>query len=296
MDLVLNVDRFPEPGETISAAGLNFFPGGKGANQSVAIGRLGGEVKMIGRVGEDDHGRELLATLERDHVDTSRISALPGISTGMAFIAIDEHGQNQIIINAGANGALSPQDLEIDFDALRDGMTHYLTQLEIPLESVIKGLQLARSAGLITILNPAPARYATEIREVLKLVDILVLNETETKRIGGSFPETIDEALLAAQHLRELGPRSVVITLGPRGCVLVDDEHKLHIPAPEVEVVDTTAAGDAHIGAFCARLMQGDSVPECLAYANVAGAFTVTRNGAQPSLPTVDDLAISNVI
>lgn len=290
MDLVLSVSHFPEPGETLSATALNYFPGGKGANQAVAIARLGQKVMLVGRVGSDAYGSLLLEGLRKNDVITTQALALEDSYSGLAFITVDRTGQNLIVIYPGANAKLQPSDIEDFFSQLAPDISIFLTQLEVPLATVLRAITLGKEHGLKTIFNPAPARPLNEVRAILTKTDVLVVNETETQILSDITLSSEQDAYEAAGKLLELGPEAIIITLGAAGSILVDTQQRLHLPAPKVEAVDTTAAGDAFIGGLCVSILEGRSMAEAVRYANHAGACAVTREGAQPSLPTYEEV------
>ena len=281
MDLVVRSPRHPQPGETLLGSEFRTFPGGKGANQAVAAARLGGQVKLIGRVGADAFGKSLIQTLANDGVDTGQVKQL-GVATGVALITVDGAGQNTIVVVPGANGELSPPDLWSAASAF-EGASVVVMQLEIPVLTVAYAADLAHRHGACVVLNPAPAQ-ALEA-SLLKNVDYLVPNQPEAAFLTGqSSPRE------AARRLRASGARSVVVTLGDQGVLIMDDEGEAQFEPHRVQVVDTTAAGDAFIGAFAVALAEGRLAREAAAWGNAAGALAVTRAGAQPSLPTRDEL------
>lgn len=278
MDLVLQVEHLPTPGETVLGGAYEAFPGGKGANQAVAAARLGGQVRMVGRVGEDAFGRALKAGLKREGVDVGGVLPTLGPS-GVAFILVDPKGQNQIAVAPGANGRLLPQDLT---EAAFQGIQVVLLQLEIPLETALRALSLGRAAGARTLLNAAPARPLPP--EAWAQTDLLLVNEGEgAALLGADPPRTPEEALALARRLRAQGP-GVVLTLGAQGVVWAL-EGEGHLPAFPVQAVDTTAAGDAFAGALAVALDEGWPWAEALRFACAAGALAAARTGAQPSLP-----------
>ncbi len=278
MDLVVRAPRHPQPGETILGTDFQTFPGGKGANQAVAAARLGGKVKMIGRVGADSFGDSLLATLQKDQVDTSTVLRTEGIASGVAFITVAETGQNNIVVVPGANALLKPEDIQ-SARSVFEGASVVLLQLEIPLATVKEAIHTAQEHGARVILNPSPAQSLGH--DLLAEVDYLVPNEYELSLLTGMQPGSI-----AAELLKSLGIRCLIVTLGPDGALVLEDEFSYHIHPHHVPVVDTTAAGDAFAGAFAVALSEGQSTQSAATYGNAAGALAVTKAGAQPSLPT----------
>ncbi len=254
MDLVVYADRLPASGETLLATDFQTFPGGKGANQAVAAARMGAQVHMLGKVGEDAFGKQLLANLRANGVTTEGVGRSKAPS-GTALITVDRHGHNTIMVVPGANSEVLPGDLDRWQAALTqtDGL---LMQLEIPLETVIAAARLARSSGVRVILNPSPAQVLPV--ELLGLIDVLILNETEIGLISGEDVWSPDKLERAGRKLLELGVGWVVVTLGGDGALAVGREGTLHAPAFEVEVVDTVAAGDAFSGALAVALAEKD--------------------------------------
>lgn len=282
MDLVVRSPRHPQPGETLLGTEFHTFPGGKGANQAVAAARLGGQVKLIGRVGADAFGAALLQTLSQDGVDTRHVEPLKEAPTGVALITVDDAGQNTIVVVPGANGELSPPDL-LAAESAFEGASVVVMQLEVPVLTVTYAADLARRHGARVVLNPAPAQPLSAA--LLRQVDALIPNQSEAALLTGC-------ALAgdAARRLLASGVRSVIVTLGEDGVLIAEGETATHLPAHRVSVVDTTAAGDAFVGAFAVALAEGRTVREAAAWGTAAGALAVTRAGAQPSLPARAEL------
>ena len=294
-DLVVRAPHFPAPGETISGEDLRVIPGGKGANQSVAAARHGAEVSILGRVGKDNFGDFLLDNLKSNHVDSHYVKR-DDASTGTATIIVDANGQNSIVLSAGANGKVSVADVESasfgDFKLL-------LLQLEIPIPVVVAAARRARENGLRIILNPAPAQDLPE--ELIALTDYLIPNETELSLLSGMEVDDIPSAERAAKSMLLRGVRNVIITLGSKGALVVTGAEAEHVEPFKIDVVDTTAAGDAFIGGFAYKLLKSGGLPlevqqrvhglyHAVRYGCACGALAATKFGAQPSLPTKEEV------
>ncbi|HEY2821787.1 MAG TPA: ribokinase [Candidatus Acidoferrum sp.] len=285
LDLVASSRRIPSPGETVSGNTFNTFPGGKGANQAVAAGKLGAPVSMIGRIGNDAFGTQLRASLEEAGVDTKAVEVVP-TSSGIALITTAEDGQNAIVVVPGANGELSPRELEKHLGVIREAGI-ILAQLEIPLETIEYLATVARRENISLMLDPAPARALPA--SLLASVDWLTPNETETMTLLQQNKTELrtDDLEDAAQQLLRQGSRNVLLKLGERGCyVTLGNGERTLVPAYKVRAVDTTAAGDAFNGAFATALLRGSDPVASVKFASAVAAISVTRHGAQPSMPT----------
>lgn len=283
VDLVVPVEVLPRPGQTVLGGDHLRAPGGKGANQAVAAARLGRRVAMIGRVGTDDFGDQLLLSLRSAGVDTSATIPTPDVPTGLALITVDRLGENTIAVSPGANGRLTPDDVAAAAPLLRDARV-LLVQLEVAVATVAAAVELTDAT---VVLNPAPA--ASLPGELLEQVDVLIPNRSELAVLTGRRePVTIEEAVKAT-HALPSGP-AVVVTLGADGAVVVVDDEAEHVPAMSVAAVDATGAGDAFCGALADGLSRGQELVTATRWAVRAAGLATTRWGAQPSLPTRSQL------
>lgn len=287
MDMVVSTERFPQPGETVLSEEFGMFPGGKGANQAVAAAKLGGDVHFIAKMGADAFREGLMASLQREGVCPDGVLTDDLKPTGVALITVDAGGENEIVVASGANMRLSPDDLDRQ-EALFAAARIVLVQLEIPLETVLRAVQLGKRHGATVILNPAPARPLPAA--VLDAVDYLTPNETEVAQLAGLAPDGIRTSEDSARSLVERGVRNVVVTLGEKGALLVNADGSEIFPACRVEAVDTTAGGDAFNGALAFALAAGRTPAEAIRLANAVAGYAVTRRGAQPSMPDRADL------
>ena len=286
-DMVVKGRRLPAPGETVTGGRFIMAAGGKGANQAVAAARLGAEVTLVAKVGRDVFGDQAIENFRREGIRTDCILRDADNATGVALILVDDAGENLISVASGANHALSPQEIAVAADRIRSADVLML-QLEIPLDTVCQAAQMAAEAGVPVILDPAPAAPLPD--GLLQHVAYLTPNESEAERLTGIPVNDEASARLAAQRLLSAGARHVIVTLGANGALLAGSEHTLLIPSEPVDAVDTTAAGDAFNGGLAQALGSGMSLERAVRQACLVGALSATRLGAQPSLPTWDEL------
>ncbi|SIT39122.1 ribokinase [Paraburkholderia ribeironis] len=288
MDLVVRAPRLPQPGETLAGRTFAQVTGGKGGNQAVAAARLGAQVAMLGCVGADANGAQLRDGLTAEGIDCAALETGTQAS-GVALIVVDDASQNTIVIVAGSNGEVTPAMI-VRHEAVLAAADVVICQLETPPDAVRAALAAARRLGKTVILNPAPATGPLPA-DWLPLIDYLIPNEVEAAALTGLPVESPEDAAKAAAALRAAGARNVLVTLGPRGVhATLDGAHAALYDAPRVEAVDTTAAGDTFIGGFAAQLARGASVDAAIRFAQRAAALSVTRAGAQPSIPTRAEL------
>ena len=281
MDIVLRVPHAPAAGETLLGRSIDHIPGGKGANQAVSCAREGAQVAMIGCVGDDAHGRALREALARDGIDTAALATRAGTPTGTALILVEDGGQNRIVMIPGANA-----EVEIDEAALRrqlQGAAFLVTQFETPMVQVERAVAVAHDAGCKVLLNPSPMQPIAEA--LWPRIDTLVVNEIEARALCGQPADSPQEAAAAGRALHGRGIARVVVTLGARGAVAVDAAGARHHPAPVVQAVDTTAAGDTFLGALAVALGEGQSFDEAVRLGIRAAALCIQQPGAQPSIP-----------
>lgn len=288
MDMVIPVKDLPQKGETILGGSPDYIPGGKGANQACAIGKLGGNVTMLGKVGRDEMGRALKDNLAAAGVDVSHVEETDKAPTGMAVIYVSETGHNSIVVVPGANGLC-----DVDYIRANEGLIAVhdiiVLQLEIPHDAVFLAVELAKKHRRLVVLNPAPAPDSLP-REVIAGLDYLTPNETELARIAGMPVGGVDEAVAAGKKLVAEGVGTVLATLGEQGALLVTGDKAQVIPTLRVDAVDTTAAGDTFNGAFVTALAEGREEADAIAFGNKAAAISVTRKGAQTSIPTREEV------
>lgn len=285
MDMVARVPRMPVGGETLTADKYYVNPGGKGANQAVAIAKLGGKVAMIGKVGSDETGDALKNNLKAMGVDESMVTRAD-VPSGIAMIIV-EGGENRIILYKGANHSVTKADVDEGLKNAKPGDA-LVMQLEIPLETVTYAAAVAKQKGMLVLLNPAPAVPLGE--ELLKNVDIIAPNETETEILTGVGLDSDVHIALAVKKLYQLGVKRVIITMGSRGSIVAEGQTITPVEPRKVKAVDTTSAGDTFVGATMLRYLDGDTLEDAARFASVASSITVTREGAAQSIPTLDEV------
>lgn len=287
MDIVLTMSRMPQVGETVAGQQVHYVPGGKGANQAVACARLGAAVAMVGAVGEDAFGAGLLDNLRQNGVRTEAVAIVPGVATGTAAIFHTKE-DNCIVVVPGANDAVTPEVVERHRELIQAAEL-VIVQLEIPLPAVRRALELAREAGVRTVLNPAPVHPDTE--QVLALADVLTPNETEFALLCGRSADTEEALREQMQAWQQARSQRLVVTRGKHGASMLDERGELcTVPSPPVEVVDTTGAGDTLNGALGVGLVSGKSFRAALEYAVKAASLSVTKFGAQGGMPTAEEI------
>lgn len=287
-DMVITSPELPMPGETILGGEFFMNAGGKGANQAVAAVRMGAEVTLLAKVGMDVFGEQAVTRFQEEGIQTQYVLRDPDLPSGVALIMVDEHGENLISVAPGANADLRPEDIQAQAAAIRKAGI-LLLQLETPMATVSAAMKMAAAARKLIILNPAPAAVLSE--ELLSNVTILTPNEHEAGMLSGVPVTDVSSAKEAASRLRHAGAKTVIITMGALGVLLATEEGSMMIPAPEVNVVDTTAAGDTFNGALAACLARGDSLDQAVRTAVMAASISVTRSGAQASCPFLSELS-----
>ncbi|MBP3906025.1 MAG: ribokinase [Peptostreptococcaceae bacterium] len=286
MDLVVNVDEMPKKGQTLIGSSFKEVPGGKGANQAVAIARLGGDINMIGKVGSDSFGKTLIEQLKNDNVDTEYVQ-IENCASGVAMITVDKNAENSIVVAPGANFKVLEEDIDKCIDGIKKSDIVVL-QLETPLNTIKYALEKSKELGKYTILNPAPAVKLGD--EIIRNVDLLTPNETELEILSGVKIETEDDIKKAAHVMIEKGVKELIVTLGSKGSLYINKDNMKLKNSYRVEAVDTTAAGDSYTGALAVAFSKNESVEEAMDFASKVGALTVLKEGAQTSLPTLEDV------
>jgi ribokinase len=287
MDLVVRSPRIPVPGETILGGDFLMVPGGKGANQAVAIAKLGAHAILVARLGDDVFGQRSLENFKKENVDTRYVTLTPDTPSGVALITVDQAGNNAIVVAPGANAKLSPEDVyRAQSEICSAGAV--VAQLEIPLATVQCAAELAHYAGVTFVLNPAPAQKLSP--SLLAMVTVLTPNETEAEILTGVKVVDPESACAAADRLLDAGLQSAIVTMGAKGFLLAQGSKREYIAAEKVNVVDTTAAGDAFTGSLAVGVGQGHTLRDSAIFANQAAALCVTKMGAQPSMPTMEEV------
>lgn len=288
MDLVTQLNVTPRVGETVLGKGFSQIPGGKGANQAVSIGKLGGDVTMLGRVGEDAFGERLLQNLKRNGVNTQFVSKVNNFPTGLALIMVNDDGDNSIVVISGANFSLTSDEIK---EEVFDGFDFVLAQLETPIEVIEKVFEIAKKKGIYTILNPAPSRKLSQ--KLISNIDLLIPNEIEFEELTGHAASNSKELEKGAKMLFDKNLGSILITLGKEGARYFDCNGKdIRIPGYLVDAIDTTAAGDSFIGGFMSSISKGETIEDAMKFAMKVGAITVSRHGAQSSLPELIEVEL----
>lgn len=286
MDLVVNVDEMPKKGQTLIGSKFKEIPGGKGANQAVAASRLGGDVYMIGKVGNDGFGQSLLNQLKADKVKTDYVQIEKGPS-GVALITVDKNAENSIVVSPGANFELTGSDIDKCVDGIKESSI-VVIQLETPIDTIKYALEKSKELGKFTILNPAPAVKLSD--DIIKNVDLLTPNETELEILSGVKIENEDDIKKAANVMIEKGVKQLIVTLGSKGSLYLDKDKIEFKKSYKVDAVDTTAAGDSYTGALSVAFSQGKDIDEAMDFASKVGALCVTNIGAQTSIPNLYDV------
>lgn len=284
MDMVTRTHRFPSTGETIKGISFKIFPGGKGANQAVALARLGAQVKMLGALGNDVLGSMYLNTLRNEAIDIEDIKILENISTGTASIEVSQAGENRIIIVPGANDLIK-DDLIARIQDLSNSVKMLLLQLEIPLAATLKAARVAAAKGIPTMLDPAPAQDLP--LELYKVIDIITPNETEAELLTGEDTKSKSGIRRAIKTLHEKGVKIVIIKVGAKGAWVSDARSITHVPSYAVDAIDTVAAGDSFNAGLAFALGQGRNLIEAVNFANATGALSTTKEGAQSAMPSL---------
>mgnify|MGYP001488803609 FL=1 len=293
-DLVATVPRRPKTGETLVGNTFGMFLGGKGANQAIAASRAGSKVTMVGRLGNDSFGKQFFEKFSKEGINTDFVAQDDENGTGVAMPLIDASGDNSIVIIPQANMALTVENINQAQSTIADADV-LVMQCEVPMDANQRAAEIAKQNDTLVILNPAPAQLIPD--QILKLVDIIIPNEIETETLTGLPTKTENEVLVAGRNLLSKGVETVILTLGDRGSLLLNEDGEKLIPAFDVSVVDTTAAGDSFCGVLAASLANGISINLSVEIANAAGALAVTKLGAEPSLPqrdAIDELLQSN--
>ena len=282
MDLVTTVGDFPKPGETIFGDSFKTFPGGKGANQAVALGKLGADVLMVGKVGDDIYGAKYLEVLKNNNVRQDGVDVEKEISSGVAIIKVNNKGENNIVVVSGANGKVDVNYIESKWDVILKADI-FLFQLEIPMETVVYTMKKLKDLGKTIILDPAPASKLPDA--VFNYIDFITPNETELETLSEKKIDNEDDLREAANILFDKGVKVIISKQGRRGAAIIRRNECVNVPGFKVNAVDTTAAGDSFNAGFAFALAQGKTLDECVKFANAVGAISTTALGAQEAMP-----------
>ncbi|MEF9991552.1 MAG: ribokinase [Romboutsia sp.] len=286
MDLVVKVDTMPKGGQTLIGSDFKKVPGGKGANQAVAMARLGGDVRMIGKVGNDGFGNTLINALKNDNVNTKYIHTEEG-PTGVAMITVDKNAENSIVVAPGANFKVLDIDIDNNIEAIKESDIVVL-QLETPIDTIKHALNRSKELNKYTILNPAPAVKLEDV--IIANVDLLTPNETELEILSGVPINSEDDIVLAAKTMIDKGVKELIVTLGSKGSLYINKNTQIFKGSYKVEAVDTTAAGDSYTGALSVAFANSKGIKESMEFASKVGALSVTKEGSQSSLPKLEDV------
>lgn len=289
MDLTAFVNKFPKPGETITGNLFGSYPGGKGANQAVAIGKLGGDITMLGKIGDDEFGIKYLKVFEEDHVNSLGVKSELSINTGIAVIEVNHSGENQIIVIPGANSRVDIDFINHNLELLSE-CDIFLFQLEIPLETVIYTIKMLKKSNKTIILDPAPAKILPN--EIYSYIDFITPNETEIEILTGVKINNEEDLKKASNLLISRGVNTVIAKAGKKGAYIINKENFEYIPSFKVTTVDTTAAGDSFNGGFAFSLSNGYGIEESVRFANAVAAISTTGLGAQGAMPDLDTVKI----
>jgi ribokinase len=281
-DMVVKADRLPVPGETILGGKFMMNAGGKGANQAVAVSRLGGKVFFITKTGNDLFGKRSIEMFREENIDTDYVFSDMNNPSGVALIMVDENGENSIVVASGSNGTLSNEDID-KARSLIESADILLMQLEVPIETLEYAAKIAHEKKVKVVLNPAPAAFLSN--EFLKCVNIIIPNKTEAEMLSGIKIEDWETARKAAETIGGKGIENVIVTLGSKGALIKEDDTFHEVPVEKIKAVDSTAAGDTFCGAFCVALSEGKSLLGAVNFANKAAGISVTREGAMSSIP-----------
>jgi ribokinase len=287
LDVLALTDKYPERGETIFGKKVDYLSGGKAANQATAVAKLGNAVRLVGSVGNDVYGDLLLKSLQDNGVDTTFVKRSNAFATGTAIITIDQTAENTMLVLKGANDDLLPEDVEAAFANINDSKV-LLVQMEVPQETVIRAMQLAKEKGMYVILDPAPAEGITV--KALEYADVITPNQQETQYLLGTRVTDVESALKAAKGLEKFGVKNSIIKLGSKGSVVYQGKSWEFIPSIPVDAIDTVGAGDSFAGALAVGINKGLDLLTSAKFANVVGALKVTKHGAQTGIPTLQEV------